>query len=161
MNILDLISVIFVPLSRNNAEKRKGVTIYQLLLLLLKVAGIGALGYLAVKLGIKNINEINTVIDNLFKDNVLIKNIVTYIAMLMPLLALAVLLRNLGVKENPGLVLLGFAIAYLTYVTTKLLPLTLLISSLFAIGLASYTYANAKEVTEIKKERKGVGEKWW
>ncbi len=154
--LLEFISLLFLPLSRTKASQRKSVALYQYLLVLLKLTGLGLLIYYFYKNGLS--------LDNLLNESLIdyrIQNILAYLAMLMPLLALAVLLRNMNVKDNVGLVLLGFSVAFIIYATTKSLPLTLLISSLASIGLASLTYNKETVLNNENKEKKGVGEKWW
>ena len=161
MKLFDLISVIFVPLSRTNAAKTKGVGLYAILLALLKICGIVALVALTSGLTFNAIPSISSSFEELVGNNKYAISILAYLAMFIPLIAFAVLLRNLKVKENPGLVILGFAIALLAYATTKSIRFTLAISALGAIGIASLVYTNVSVSTEVKSERKGVGEKWW
>lgn len=156
MRILNLISVIFLPLSRTRVAKGKSITIYEILLVLLRVV---VLGIAAIVL--LNNYDYEHLIETFNTDYKVVNNIIAYLTMLIPLLAIAVLLRNLNVKDNTGLVILGFAVAFIIYATTKSPYITLLISSLMAIGLASLIPNDNEVKSEIKTEKKGVGEKWW
>ena len=90
------------------------------------------------------------------------------IASLMPCIAFAILLRNMGGKDLTGAVLLGVAVGLiLVSMTSAAISGTIVACIAFALGWFNFR-SSQKETIPVKKEEskpvntiKGGAEKWW
>lgn len=93
---------------------------------------------------------------------------ITTIASLMPCIAFAILLRNMGGKDLTGAVLLGVAVGLiLVSMTSTAVSGTIVACIAFALGWFHFR-SSQKETAAVKKEEskpvntiKGGAEKWW
>ncbi|MBR2067389.1 MAG: PTS sugar transporter subunit IIC [Solobacterium sp.] len=156
MHILDSFYTLFLPLSRTAAEKGKGITLYHFLPMILTGLVFGIVSQIVLAQG----DALTTFVSNLANANRWLFTSFAIFASLLPCLGIAVLLRNLKVKEVSGLLFLGIAAAALTYLMNKSVSMMLLVGGLVAVGVATILYSFEKGSVAGTKE-KGVSGKWW
>ncbi len=165
--LLSLINLVFVPSTRKDAEKTniKGIGIKMMISVV--IACIAYVGY--TYLLSSHLDTIQDSLTNFVSTYPYILVGIHSIAILMPCIAFAVLLRNIGLKDVPGALLAGIGLGLLLICSTSS-TISGTVVSLAAIALACYDYhhAQTKEITSNQKEEfkatntiKGGAEKWW
>ncbi len=155
-HIIDFVVTLLLPLSRNQAEKGKSVFVYQLIALLIRGVAFGVCASYLFSKG----TEIPALLSSITTTNGWIFNAFAIIGVLLPSLGIAVLMRNLSVKDNYGIFFAGVSVAMLAYYVSKNFYVTILLVALLAIGLGYYDFNRAEKET-VKTTNKGGGEKWW
>ena len=156
-HVIDLITVIFLPMARNNAEKGKSVFIYQLLSIIIRGLIYGAFASYLYAQGA----SIQTLLSNITTNYSWVMNAFAIVGILLPALGIAVLMRNISVKDNYGVFFAGIAVATIVFFTTNNTYATLVLVGMIAFGIFYYDFNNQKENSVEKSTTKGGAEKWW
>lgn len=162
--VLSIVNMIFVPTFRKNAENRKSVGLFLALSVLIScVAYVGYTYVLST-----NLDSLQSAMTSFVSSYPFVIAGLNAMAILMPCIAYAILLRNIGLKDVPGALLAGLAVGlFLASFSANTISGTIV--SLMAFALACYDYrshkaevkAENKETTEMKNTIKGGAEKWW
>ncbi len=164
--VLSLINMIFVPSGRKDPNK-----IGLKLLLSVMISCVVYVGYSYVLS--THIDSLQTALTTIIGNYPYVIAGINAVAILMPCIAFAILLRNIGLKDVPGALLAGVAVGLLICMFTSSsvsTPLAGIIVSLMAFALACYDFhshkndVTTKEQDEEKKPTntiKGGAEKWW
>lgn len=164
--VLNLFNTLFLPAVRKACEKHddKKVGMMQLALML-----INALVYVGVAyFMMNNASSINATLSTIIYTYPFVMIGIMTIASLMPCIAFAILLRNMGGKDLTGAVLLGVAVGLiLVSMTSTAVSGTIVACIAFALGWFHFR-SSQKETVTVKKEEskpvntiKGGAEKWW
>ena len=151
------LNMVFLPLARNAAEKadEKKIGLFNLLALLLR----GLIYTVVAVLLMNQLTGLESLLSGLEK-SAWIMQTVNVFAMLMPCIGIAVLARNLSVKNMPGAFLAGAAFGAIASTVWKS-PVVLLAGVMIAFGLGAYDYHAQTENKKQDKPAKGGAAKWW
>ena len=166
--LLSLVNNVFVPLARSSAEKKNEKTLFFTIFVpfILDVIVYGFLTTFALQ----NTNALQTIASTLGSNYSWLMTGLSCIAILMSCISFAILLRNIGVKDVPGVVAAGVAVGVLLSLITSTGVISGGLVGLLAIALAFYDYHTqkkqpTKQTSEVenkpKNTMKGGAEKWW
>ncbi len=164
--LLSLVNLIFVPSIRKNAEKTNINAIGVKMFVGVVFACIAYVGYSYVLSS--KLDSIQTVLTTFVSNYPYVLSGIHAIAILMPCIAFAILLRNIGFKDAPGALFAGCAVGLLLLSTTTS-TISGTIVACIAIALACYDYhhyqnesiVTSKEEVKVTNTIKGGAEKWW
>jgi PTS system N-acetylgalactosamine-specific IIC component len=160
--LFEAVMTLFVPLARKGAEKRNtgtlGAAAFIPLLLRSVLAAVLA-GY-----AYSHAATIADTIQTAYNSQQWLFNAMRLLAVFLPFVGLAVVLRNLSLKDHYGALLAGFATALLAgqYSTWALFACVLI-----GFGICAYTFHQHQTPKESggnqteKTVKKGSAEKWW
>ncbi len=153
---VQMLNMVFLPLARNAAEKadEKKIGLYNLLAFLLR----GIVYTITAVVLMNNLAGLENLLAGLEKSNWILQTVNAF-AMLMPCIGIAVLTRNLTVKNMPGAFLAGAAFSAIACSVWKS-PIVLLAGVMVAFGLSAYDY-HAQTDKKQDKSMKGGATKWW
>lgn len=165
--LLSLVNLLFVPSIRNDAEKTNIKSIGVKMFVSVVVACIAYVAY-AYVLSSK-LDSIQTTLTTFVSTYPYVLAGIHAVAILMPCIAFAILLRNIGFKDVPGAFFGGIAFGLLLLSTTTS-TISGTIVACIAIALACYDFhhyqnesiaTNQKEEVKVTNTIKGGAEKWW
>ncbi len=164
--LLSLVNLVFVPSVRKDAEKGNIKSIGVKLLVSVVLACIVYVGYCYVLAS--KLDSIQTVLTTFVSTYPYVLSGMHAIAILMPCIAFAILLRNIGFKDVPGALFAGIAVGLLVICSTST-TISGTVVACIAIALACYDYHHSRNesiVSSQKEEKvtntiKGGAEKWW
>lgn len=165
--LLSLVNLVFVPSARKDAEKTNINAIGVKMFVGVVLACIAYVGYSYVLSS--KLDSIQTLLTTFVSNYPYVLSGIHAIAILMPCIAFAILLRNIGFKDVPSALFAGCAVGLLLLSTTTS-TISGTIVSCIAIALACYDYhhyqnksiqSNTKEEVKASNTIKGGAEKWW
>lgn len=166
--VFNILNTIFLPLARKACEKgdSKQLGIATFVPVMIQGAVYAVIAYMMYI----NATVITETISTFINEHWYITNGLQAIVFLMPCISLAILLRNIGVKDVKGALLGGISSGMLFVISTSNYMSNVLIG-LFALFVGWFDYyISSKNVTvvepikneEIKvEEKKEESEKWW
>lgn len=167
--MIHIVSTLFLPMARNAVMKGKDRSLFTAMLFPYLLQGFvyGALTVVAYK----NLDVLTETFVSLSESYWFIANGIATIALLMPCISFAILLRNIGVKDVPGAVAGGIAVSLLTGSLLQPAYSSMIIAcSAILIGWLAYHVSNKepkqtkeKVIEEVKEEQfnEGGADKWW
>ncbi len=153
---LHLLNTWFATRARKQAEK--GSISSSLIVLPLVIRGVvfAAIAYFAYGNAATIANTITTLHTNF---GFLAKGLLIS-SRLLVCLGLAIVLRNLSVKDHYGALLAGFGVSAFAFQSH---PIALFLCGLVAFGAGAFAFYNAQTKSEVSatQTKKGSAEKWW
>ncbi len=165
--LLSLVNLLFVPSTRNDAEKMNVKAIGTKMLVTVVFACVVYVGYAYVLSS--NLDSIQSFLTTFVSQYPYVLSGIHAIAILMPCISFAILLRNIGLKDVPGALLAGCTLGILLISSLNSM-ISGMIVAFCAIALASYDYhhnqtkelnSSVKEEVKASNTIKGGAEKWW
>lgn len=166
---LSIINTLFLPMARKAIEKGNDKSLFVSMLIPYVLNGLvyAVLTYVCCV----NLETITSTLTTIQSQYWFISNMISTIALLLPCISFAILLRNIGVKDVQGALAGGIATGLVCAIT--LMPqISNLVIALAAISVGWLTYyvSNTHDKVETKQEIKeettevkneGGAEKWW
>lgn len=157
-SVLKIVSALFVPMARNAADKldMKKMAAANFMPMIIRGLAGAVIGYLAYG----HASDLYTILSSIETNGVWILNFVTVLSFMLKFVGLAVVLRNLTLKDMYGALLAGFATAVICGVSSTY---TLAVCGMIAFAVAAYDFKNNSSASGSTDtvNKKGGAEKWW
>lgn len=157
-HILSIVNTVFVPFARNAAEKRDGkkVGMYNLIAVIIRGIAFAAAAAVIFSAADGLADKLSDLVNSY---GWILKSLAAF-NILLPCVGFAVLLRNLSVKNMPGVFFAGAACMSLACLYMSF-PYALALCAFMAYGIASYDYHSLADQKKQDKSLKGGASKWW